>query len=298
MQKKIIMFSMLLALINFGGCKKGEEPQKEESQESYNEHSDDFFDYFIEIEDISVKTQVANEVSDLTWLGPIAKDGYYTAFEFVLDNDIEYEVVKSLVGGGKIDPDYGYLEGKTALMYAAQRNTDVEVVNCLLTYAKKINATNDNKWTAAMYAARYNPNPEIFEQFVLKKASLEPNEFGITLTMLAACNPNPAVLLAIPNAKNEINLQTVQGKTALMYACENKQNISTIKILVEFLRADINIADKDGKTALTYAQASYDTPDVIEYLVDITESISNKEGEASIETSVETEENGIRNTEI
>lgn len=228
----------------------------------------DFWDYFIQISDISAKNQIANETINLQWIASSGKEKYLAVFEFILDNDIEYEVVNNLVEKNIIHPDYEEeFAGRTVLMFAAQRNTDVRIIDCLLTHTEQINKTNDNKWTAAMYAARYNPNPQIFEQFVLKGANLEPNEFGITLTMLAACNPNPGVLLKVPNAPSQINFQTANGKTALMYACENGQDLSSISLLVEGLGANVNLVDKDGKTALMYALASYSGMDVIEYLI-------------------------------
>ena len=57
----------------------------------------DFWDYFIQISDISAKNQIANETIDLQWIASSGKEKYLTVFEFILDNDIEYEVVNNLV---------------------------------------------------------------------------------------------------------------------------------------------------------------------------------------------------------
>lgn len=324
MKRTIVMVSLLIFSIYFGGCFKSNDMEENDNPKDFVEYvlqvretkeyipivisedgltpllfamknndaeavclflktgasfseadvnGNDFWDYFIQMSDISAKIQIANETIDLQWLASSGKENYMAVYEYMLDNDIEYEVIKSLVNRGIINPDYGEYAGKSVLMFAAQRNTDVRIIDCFLTHAKQINKQSDNKWTAAMYAARYNPNPQIIEQFVLKKANLEPNEFGITLTMLAACNSNPGVLLKIPNAKNEVNLCTLNGKTALMYACENAQDLASIKILVEKFGSDVNLADKDGKTALMYALASYSRIDVIEYLINAGASV-------------------------
>lgn len=145
--------------------------------------------------------------------------------------------------------------GKTPLMYAAQCSFDVRTVKYLLDKGAKIDSKNSNEWSALMYAARYNPNPAIMEDLILRGASSEPNSVGLTITMLAACNPNPGVLLTLLKYKDEINASTDKGKTALMYACENNQNASVIKMLIDN-GADLAAKDSDGKTVREYMSAN------------------------------------------
>ncbi|MEM7594691.1 MAG: ankyrin repeat domain-containing protein [Cyanobacteria bacterium P01_A01_bin.83] len=47
----------------------------------------------------------------------------------------------------------------------------------------------------------------------------------------------------------EINIKDNEGKTALMYAAKDKDNLEKVKLLIEF-GADINTKDNDGNTAL------------------------------------------------
>ena len=145
--------------------------------------------------------------------------------------------------------------GKTPLMYAAQLNVDVRTVKYLLDKGAKIDIKNSNEWSALMYAARYNPNPAVMEDLILRGANSEPNSVGLTVTMLAACNQNPGVLLTLLKYKDEINVATDKGKTALMYACENNQNASVIKMLIDN-GADLSAKDSVGKTVREYMSAN------------------------------------------
>lgn len=156
-----------------------------------------------------------------------------------------------------LNQDTNYIDknNKSLLMYAAQCNVDVRTVKYLLDNGAEINTRNNNEWTAVMYAARYNPNPAIMEDLILRGAETGPNSVGLTLTMLASCNPNPGVLLTLLKYKNEINNSTDRGKTALMYACENGQNSSVIKMLIDN-GADLNAKDLSGKTVREYLSAN------------------------------------------
>jgi len=158
------------------------------------------------------------------------------------------------------------VNNKSILMYAAQNNIDVRILKMILDKFVDINEKNDNEWTALMYAARYNPNPAILSNLLLRGAHSSPNSVGLTITMLAACNPNPGVLLISLSQLSELNAQTNNGKTALMYACENQQSAESIDLLLNN-GADLNIKDKDGKTALIYALENYTKPEVIYLLL-------------------------------
>lgn len=156
--------------------------------------------------------------------------------------------------------------GKTLLMYVAQCNPDVRVIKQLIDQGADLLAENENNWTAIMYAARYNPNPYIFEDLLLRGSNTDSNIYGISLLMLAACNPNPGVLLTALRYLNNVNDTTLEGKTALMYACENQQVVEHINLLINN-NANINLTDNEGKTALMYALENYTTPDIAYFLI-------------------------------
>ena len=152
-------------------------------------------------------------------------------------------------------------------MYAAQHTTDIRYFTLLAKKTDDINRVNDNEWNAIMYAARYNPNPSVLEYFLEKDGNTDRNTAGISLTMLAACNPNPGVLLKVPTTEKYLNTVTENGKTALMYACENNQSIDFIEILCRSFNEDINAVDSEGKTALMYALTTNIETTVCEYLL-------------------------------
>lgn len=172
----------------------------------------------------------------------------------IIKNNSNFDIVKKCIdltnNINSLDKD-----GKTPLMYAAQCSFDVRTVKYLLDKGAKIDSKNSNEWSALMYAARYNPNPAVMEDLILRGASSEPNSVGLTITMLAACNPNPGVLLTLLKYKDEINASTDKGKTALMYACENNQNAAVIKMLIDN-GADLAAKDSDGKTVREYMSAN------------------------------------------
>lgn len=61
-----------------------------------------------------------------------------------------------------------------------------------------------------------------------------------------------AKLLLDSDVKIDLNMQDKDGKTALMYACDDK-NSDLIKLLLSFdSKIDINLKDNNGKTALFY----------------------------------------------
>lgn len=172
----------------------------------------------------------------------------------IIKNNSNFDIVKKCIdltnNINSLDKD-----GKTPLMYSAQCNADVRTTKYLLDKGAKIDSKTNNEWTALMYAARYNPNPAVMEDLILRGASSEPNSVGLTITMLAACNPNPGVLLTLLKYKDEINASTDKGKTALMYACENNQNAAVIKMLID-KGADLSAKDSDGKTVREYMSAN------------------------------------------
>lgn len=172
----------------------------------------------------------------------------------IIKNNSNFDIVKKCIDLTR-DINHADKDGKTPLMYAAQCSFDVRTVKYLLDKGAKIDSKNRNEWSALMYAARYNPNPAVMEDLILRGANTKPNSVGLTVTMLAACNPNPGVLLTLLKYKDEINASTDKGKTALMYACENNQNAAVIKMLIDN-GADLAAKDSDGKTVREYMSAN------------------------------------------
>lgn len=177
----------------------------------------------------------------------------------------DFDIVKLAIDAAP-DKNWKDNKGKSLVMYAAQSNVDVRTVKYFLDEGVTASEKNINEWSAAMYAARYNPNPAVLEDLILRQADISPNSVGLTLTMLAACNPNPGVLFTLLEYVDEVNSATNQGKTALMYACENKRPSPVLKLLID-AGADIQARDENGKTALMYAVQNYKDVEPVYFLI-------------------------------
>jgi ankyrin repeat protein len=64
----------------------------------------------------------------------------------------------------------------------------------------------------------------------------------------------------------DVNAKTLDGKTALLYACKESQ-IKNVKRLID-RRANVNVADNNGMNALHYASWSVNVnTDIIDLLI-------------------------------
>lgn len=221
----------------------------------------DIFDYLLE------KVSAGDEVRQIIEIIPVDYWSSEQNIKRLLEIESNYPLFAILVEQDKFSPDYIVGKGKTVLMYAAQHTPDIRYIKQLAEKTNDINKINDNEWNAVMYAARYNPNPAVLEYLLKKDANTERNTAGISLTMLAACNPNPGVLLNVPVTEKYINTATINGKTALMYACENNQSVDVIEILCRDFKEKINAVDSDGRTALMYALMTNKDVVVCKYLL-------------------------------
>ena len=73
--------------------------------------------------------------------------------------------------------------------------------------------------------------------------------------------------IKVTTTEKYLKTVTENGKTALMYACENNQSIDFIEILCRSFNEDINAVDSEGKTALMYALTTNIETTVGEYLL-------------------------------
>lgn len=228
--------------------------------------SKDLLDYALAAQDDLFLEAICQRLPQEYWLKKDEKESLPIVKLLCYSDNID--LIKSKIVSTN-NPNAADVNGKTLLMYAAQYNSDVRVVKQLMDLSVDRDVKTQNEWTAAMYAARYNPNPLVLQDLLIRGADFQPNSVGVTLTMLAACNPNPGVLLTLCNMQsypNEINARTAQGKTALMYACENSVDPSVIKILLDH-QAKINLKDNQGKTALMYGLQAYSKPEALYLLI-------------------------------
>ena len=116
-----------------------------------------------------------------------------------------------------------------------------------------VNATDEAERTALMYAAESNPNVDIIKTLIEAHADVNIRDSsGRTAVMYATkSNPNVDIIKALIKAEADVNIRDNNGLTALMYFAESTLNTDIIRVLIE-AKADINIRDNNGCTALMH----------------------------------------------
>ena len=182
-------------------------------------------------------------------------------------------------------------KGQTKLMLAAKAGDLAQIENLLYSGAQ-LEAKDDEGWTALMYAARFQKNPDVTKLLLYKGANrTAKNKYGITALLLAAgYTENTEVLAAILEAYNansdEVreafaygisNYNTPQvleafikknvplnipykGKTPLMVACETNKNTQIIEWLLKNGASKYQTEASTGKTAYDYAKENKKLP--------------------------------------
>lgn len=181
--------------------------------------------------------------------------------------------------------------GRTELMKAVKEGNDWQIRN-LIKFGIDVNACDEDGWTALMYAARFQSNLSIIDMLLSENAVVRmENNFGQNALLLAAIyNNNPEVLkrllefylptdkdvhkafvqlLAEPQISEKTLLAKIKvfisiglplnsyydGKTPLMHACQNCNTTKVIQLLLE-KDADSTLRSTEGKTAFDYAAAN------------------------------------------
>ena len=128
-------------------------------------------------------------------------------------------------------------------------------VQAVITNGADVNAQDDSGMTPLMYAAEYNPNPDVLT--VLLKAGADVNvadNYGLTPLMWdAEYNQNPETITTLLKAGADLKAQDKGGFTALMIAASRSLNP---EIIITLLKAGADAKAKNGKgyTALDYAK--------------------------------------------
>jgi ankyrin repeat protein len=105
--------------------------------------------------------------------------------------------------------------GWTPLMYAARYNPDPEVLAILLKSGAKVNARATNGATPLMCAAENNTNPEVIYTLMKGGAHVNARADGWTALICAAgFNDNPEVIIALLKVGANAKLKDNTGRTA------------------------------------------------------------------------------------
>lgn len=162
--------------------------------------------------------------------------------------------VRSLIKSGA-DIHMTDNEGWTAFMYAVRYQNNVELVNILLKNGANPTVPNNYGTTALQLAAMYSNNPDIL-RLVLEQYPSGSNEiFKSFILALTSNTGSPATQSAKIKVFMEKNIplnRFYEGKTPLMYAAEYSTSTDILKELIDN-GAMISIRDADGRTAFYYA---------------------------------------------
>jgi ankyrin repeat protein len=158
------------------------------------------------------------------------------------------EIVEFLVSNGA-DLNKKNAENKTPL-YRAIINQKIDNALLLISLGANLESKDYNYVDLTLN----DDNVKIFEKLIEKTNKINyRNDSGMTYLMLAASMSSIEILKFLLDKIN-LNLQSNDGKTALMYSVklDTKKNQESCRLLL-LHGADINIQDKKGRTALIHA---------------------------------------------
>ncbi|MGB7201548.1 MAG: ankyrin repeat domain-containing protein [Pyrinomonadaceae bacterium] len=215
-------------------------PRTGYSRASYsNNGSTEYFLYSPQVDNlweiiVMIKSTRKFEITD-SFLIEAVKDGYLEGVEWYLSQSKRVNIKDG--------------HGITALMYAVWFR-HLDIARCLIESGAIINEISDQDATTAIIYAGMSGDAKIVELLIANKANIESNDKnGRTVLMAASnsCAPDAVKLLLTSGSK--INRQDFSGKSAISYACENKEVLS----ILDGSGANPNLIGKDGKTSIFFA---------------------------------------------
>ena len=173
------------------------------------------------------------------------------------------------------NPDERDISGRTQLMKAAKNGNEWELRN-LLKSGASVNLTDDDGWTALMYAVRYNEALECIEIIMDAGADITiKNRYGSSALVLASCyNGNPQIITKLLNEYKSSDKEVLRSLVFLL----SEQNISErqqLTILQLFMEKSVPLnVLYEGKTPLMYAAQYGSSTKVIQKLLDNQSSVT------------------------
>ena len=158
-------------------------------------------------------------------------------------------------------------QGKTLLMWAAQFNSNPEVIDVILKAGGDVKARDTGPtlvknapsygWTALMWAASSSKSPDVITALVKGGSDVKARDKdGLTALMIAAeNNEDGSVVARVASVSTDLDARDNNGYTALIHAASKNHNPA---VIVALLRAGANAKMKNNKgyTALDYAKAN------------------------------------------
>jgi ankyrin repeat protein len=214
---------------------------------------------------------------------------------------VNTEIMDLLISKG-VDVSAKTLDGKTALLYAC-KESQIKNVKRLIDRRANVNVADNNGMNALHYASwSVNVNTDIIDLLIRNGVKVNAKSLDGKTALLYACKEsqiknvrkliargadinvvdnqemnalhyaswsvkvNTEVIDLLISEGVDVNAQTLDGKTALLYACKESQ-IKNVKRLID-CRANVNLADNNGMNALHYASWSVNVnTEVIDLLI-------------------------------
>jgi len=148
------------------------------------------------------------------------------------------------------------ITGATPLMWAAGYNPDPEVIVALVNAGADVNEKSISGATSLDWAITHNPNLEVITALVKSGFDVNlQNENGMTPLMdVVRYSSNPEVIKALVRVGADVNAQGgFTRATSLMRAAKYNTNPEFITTLLE-LGADPKMKDYFGEMAIDYAK--------------------------------------------
>lgn len=231
----------------------------------------------------SISESISSSGNERTFLFDYEPDSFSAEPERIQENKVQLAEIKN--------PNSRDFNGRTLLMKAVKDGNDWEI-RSLLKSGADVNLSDNEGWTALMYAIRYQNNFEITKLLLENGADINArNRYGSSPLLLAsAYSGNPEILgLLLENFSGNQNdvfkafvfsitaggssssaqiaklkvfvdrgisiNRFYEGKTPLMYAAEYASSTEIIKFLLDN-GALSSVRDSSGKRAFDYAKAN------------------------------------------
>lgn len=231
----------------------------------------------------SISESISSSGNERTFLFDYEPDSFSAEPERTQENKVQLAEIKN--------PNSRDFNGRTLLMKAVKDGNDWEI-RSLLKSGADVNLSDNEGWTALMYAIRYQNNFEITKLLLENGADINArNRYGSSPLLLAsAYSGNPEILgLLLENFSGNQNdvfkafvfsitaggssssaqiaklkvfvdrgisiNRFYEGKTPLMYAAEYASSTEIIKFLLDN-GALSSVRDSSGKRAFDYAKAN------------------------------------------
>ena len=181
------------------------------------------------------------------------------------------EMINVLVkAGAEVDTrgeEKGIELGRTALMWAAEKNS-AEIVNALLKAGANVNLADKGNGETPLMIAASNNTLDVVNALLKAGADVNfRNNMGWTVLTTAAYNKTtdgPDIIRALIKAGADVNARDRAGQTPLMFAARFNRNPEVINALIDGGAEDLT--DNEGKTALVHAK-EMGTPAIVDALM-------------------------------